>query len=171
MDWVLDIQMTTLIIRIQEIVWIILNGHKTICTSNFDTLEGMCGVKGLFCHLANLSGLTYGNVNENVRMERLRNLPRDRHLITEDKEEDRWMLEDKEFEMYAAYLLHPIESSYTMIEGGGKSHNDPGGGSWRLLCRTKSVEYHQRQLGNGYSICTSILLVLFMNCSIAIAYQ
>lgn len=87
----------------------------------------------------------YGNVNGNVVTERLE-VPAGRHMT----EEDSGMMED-DFEMYAAYLLDPIEVSNKM-EGGDSN------GSWRLLRKTETAEYHERSLGNGYSIRTSILL-------------
>mmetsp|Transcript_36609 Transcript_36609/g.59759 ORF Transcript_36609/g.59759 Transcript_36609/m.59759 type:complete len:156 (+) Transcript_36609:1542-2009(+) len=98
--------------------------------SNFQTLEEL-----------------YGNVNGRVRVERLE-VPDDRRL---SDEEDQMM--EKEFEKYAAYLFDPIEVSSKKSD----SHPDSKGG-WRLLRRTDTTEFHERQLGNGYSIRTSVLL-------------
>ena len=113
-------------------------------TSNFETLEEL-----------------YGNVNGNLRMER--NAGGGRRV---EKDEDKWMMmrEDDEFELYASYLLDPIElaSSFQIMSDDEDLHNEMdsngGVGSWRLLHKTETVEHHERKLGNGYSIHTSILL-------------
>jgi len=106
-------------------------------TLNFEALEQM-----------------YGNVNENVKVERLRNAATGGDRRTEDREEGEGrMLDDEEFEMFAAYLLDHIVTSSTMNEAG--DHSSSGS---RLLHRTDKTEHHVRQLGNGYSIRTSILL-------------
>lgn len=98
-------------------------------TSNFETLEEL-----------------YGNLNDIVRVEQM--LPNGgdgRLLITKEKR-----LLEEEFEKYAAYLSGPIE-----VSSKRNAHSD---GEWRLLHQTDTAEYHERQLGNGYSIRTSILL-------------
>mmetsp|Transcript_18216 Transcript_18216/g.32577 ORF Transcript_18216/g.32577 Transcript_18216/m.32577 type:complete len:635 (+) Transcript_18216:331-2235(+) len=98
-------------------------------TSNFETLEEL-----------------YGNLNDNVRTEqRLRNGGDGRLLSTKEER-----LLEEEFEKYAAYLSEPIEVS--------SKRNAQSDGEWRLLHQTDTAEYHERELGNGYSIRTSILL-------------
>lgn len=101
--------------------------------------------------------LMYGNVNENVKVERLRNAAAGGDRRTEDREEevDGRMLDDEEFELFAAYLQDPIVTSSTMNEAGDDGQHSSGS---RLLHRTDKTEHHIRQLGNGYSIRTSILL-------------
>lgn len=108
-------------------------------TSNFETLEEL-----------------YGNANGNVRMERLEVQGGVRRM-TEAEER----LLEEEFDKYAAYLLDPIEASSNMQSGDSQFIDSEGkevGGSWRLLLKTDTVEYHERRLGNGYSIRTSFLL-------------
>ena len=108
-------------------------------TLNFEALEQM-----------------YGNVNENVKVERLGNVATGGDRRIEDREEgERIMLDDEEFEMFAAYLLDPIVTSSTMNEDGNDGQHISGS---RLLHGTDKMEHHVRQLGNGYSIRTSILL-------------
>ena len=120
-------------------------------TSNFETLQEL-----------------YGNVNGNLRMERNAGGGGGRRAeVGEDGDDDEWMMrEDDEFELYASYLLDPIElaSSYQTMSDDNEDfeHNEMnsngGVGSWRLLHKTETVEHHERKLGNGYSIHTSILL-------------
>ena len=57
--------------------------------------------------------------------------------------------------LFAACLLDPIVTSSTMNEAGDDGQHNSGS---RLLHRTDKTEHHVRQLGNGYSIRTSILL-------------
>ena len=102
-------------------------------TLNFEALEQM-----------------YGNVNDNVKVERLGNVAGGGDRRTEDREEE--VDGNEEFELFAAYLLDPIVTSSTMNEVGNHSSGS------RLLHRTDKTEHHVRQLGNGYSIRTSILL-------------
>lgn len=90
----------------------------------------------------------YGSVNANLRVQNLQ--VGDRREL--NNEEEQRMLEE-EFERYAAYLLDPIEVK-SQTEGDANSL----GGDWRLLRKTDTAELHERQLGNGYSIRTSVLL-------------
>ena len=58
-----------------------------------------------------------------------------------------------ESDRYATYLVDPIE----VLSNDDSQHPDSKG-RWRLLRKTDTAESHERQLGNGYSIRTSILL-------------
>ena len=107
-------------------------------TSNFETLEEL-----------------YGNVNggNNLRVERYEAVPGEstrRRMMSEEEEEQEML--DEEFEAFASYLLDPIDIS------SGFANRDDGSGSWRLLRRTETAELHERRLGNGFSIRTSVLL-------------
>ena len=92
----------------------------------------------------------YGTVNEDGRSLRVEKLdaPGDRHR---NEQEERLLHE--EFDKYAAYLLDPIE----VLSNDDSQHPDSKG-RWRLLRKTDTAESHERQLGNGYSIRTSILI-------------
>ncbi|KAL3817472.1 hypothetical protein ACHAXA_001479 [Cyclostephanos tholiformis] len=75
--------------------------------------------------------------------------------------------DDDEFEAFAAYLSEPITTSSNFVAAAGgesdrlrrREDGSVAGGSWRLLSKTEKAEHHERILGNGYSIRTSILLV------------
>jgi len=81
----------------------------------------------------------YGNVNGVVRVKNMLQSGGGRRM----KEE---RLSDEEFEKYSASLLDPIDISSHFKEG------------WRLLLKTDTAEFHERRLGNGYTIRTSVLL-------------
>mmetsp|Transcript_13357 Transcript_13357/g.23451 ORF Transcript_13357/g.23451 Transcript_13357/m.23451 type:complete len:108 (+) Transcript_13357:2-325(+) len=92
----------------------------------------------------------YGTVNEDGRSLRVEKMedPNGRHV---NEPEERLLHE--EFDKYAAYLLDPIK----VLSNDDSQHPDSKG-EWRLLRKTDTAESHERQLGNGYSIRTSILL-------------
>lgn len=101
--------------------------------SNFESLEQL-----------------YGNVDGTVRVQKMQTQG-DRRM-GDDKEES--LREEEEFRTYASYLMDPIE-----VLGSAARHlRHDSGGEWRLLSKTDVAEHHERQLGNGYSIRTSILL-------------
>ena len=81
----------------------------------------------------------YGNVKGTVRLHNLLQSGGGRRM----KEE---RLSDEEFEKYSASLLDPIDISSQFKEG------------WRLLLKSDTAEFHERRLGNGYTIRTSVLL-------------
>ena len=116
--------------------------------SNFETLEEL-----------------YGNVNGvNVRMERLSASSSGgggRRMARSSREEEERL--EMEFEEYAAYLLEPIETSFNinrnLVHGQGEDEEDDSAQrNWRVLHRTDTHELHERNLGNGYTIRSSILL-------------
>lgn len=72
----------------------------------------------------------------------------ERHTATTLDEDQ--LIED-EFEMYSKFLYDPIQV-------GDEVSNSPDG--WRVLRKSDAIEYHVRDLGNGYSIRTSILLAI-----------
>jgi len=106
--------------------------------SNFNTLEELYG---------NVNNIVKDNakenVKDNVKVERMK-APGNR-LLSDEADQ----LIELEFEEYAAYLMDPIFVA--------SEHTDTRIG-WRLLRKTESAELHERHLGNGYSIRTSILL-------------
>ena len=61
---------------------------------------------------------------------------------------------DDEFEKYASYLLDAVEVVSTIHS----KSKEEGRGEFRLLRKTDTAEYHERRLGSGYSIRTSVLL-------------
>ncbi|KAL7531627.1 hypothetical protein ACHAXR_006010, partial [Thalassiosira sp. AJA248-18] len=112
--------------------------------SNFETLEKLYG---------NINGNGNGN-NNNLRVERSAVMDGDggdrRRMGSKEEEE--------EFEKYSAYLLE--DPTVETVFSSSKSPDDLKGeaGGWRLLRKTNSAELHERRLGNGYSILTSVLL-------------
>jgi len=106
--------------------------------SNFKTLEELYG---------NVNNIVKDNakenVKDNVKVERMK-APGNR-LLSDEADQ----LIELEFEEYAAYLMDPIFVA--------SEHTDTRIG-WRLLRKTESAELHEKHLGNGYSIRTSILL-------------
>jgi len=60
-------------------------------------------------------------------------------------------LTDDEFEMYAKFLSDPVQV-------GDEVSKSPDG--WRILRKSDTIEYQVRDLGNGYSIRTNILLAI-----------
>lgn len=94
----------------------------------------------------------YGNVNQShissgdtVAVEEKLKNNGERQLTLAD--------EQHLFDEYAKILMHdPIEVS---DESGGFPDVKKG---WRLLLRTENAVYHQKDLPNGYSIRSSILL-------------
>jgi hypothetical protein len=66
----------------------------------------------------------------------------------------------EEFETYAAHLLDPITvySSGADVVAAASGGGVVGAVTWRLLGRTDTAEHHERILGNGYTLRTSILL-------------
>ena len=100
--------------------------------SNFRKLEEMYG---------NIDGTSVRPADTKVRTRRVKVSPKD-----EQTRKD-------EFEMYSKYLSDPIQVS-TMDE------QQQIGDGWRLLRKTDTVEPHERDLGNGYKIRTSILLAI-----------
>eukprot|EP00956_Cyclotella_meneghiniana_P017349 scaffold28190_cov70-Cyclotella_meneghiniana.AAC.3 len=100
--------------------------------SNFRKLEEMYG---------NIDGTSVRPADTKVRTRRVKVSPKD-----EQTRKD-------EFEMYSKYLSDPIQVS-TMDE------QQQIGDGWRLLRKTDTVEHHERDLGNGYKIRTSILLAI-----------
>jgi hypothetical protein len=87
----------------------------------------------------NVDGSSVKTGNAKVRSRRISS--------TQDEEQ---MLQD-EFEIYSRYLSDPIPVS--TIE-------QPSADGWRLLRKTGTLEHHEKDLGNGYKIQTSILLAL-----------
>eukprot|EP00804_Cyclotella_cryptica_P011380 CCRYP_016040-RA/>CCRYP_016040-RA protein AED:0.20 eAED:0.20 QI:569/1/1/1/1/1/4/251/533 len=59
-------------------------------------------------------------------------------------------LTDDEFEIYSNFLSEPMQV-------GDEVSNSDG---YRVLRKSESIEYHVRDLGNGYSIRTSVLLAI-----------
>jgi hypothetical protein len=69
------------------------------------------------------------------------------------------LLTEEEFEKYASHLLDPIEtSSKWKVAEDSNGTKENARRSSRLLLKTETTEHHERDLGNGYSIRTSILL-------------
>ena len=86
-------------------------------------------------------------------------VPENRMLV--DQEKKQRMVTTREFEKYAIHLMDPIEtSSNWMVAEDGVAGTAAANarGSSRLLLKTKTSEHHERDLGNGYTIRTNILL-------------
>jgi hypothetical protein len=105
--------------------------------SNFKVLEELYGA-------VNQSGISTG---ETVAVEEKLENNGNRQLTLADEDEERL------FDKYAEYLLNdPIEVS----DESGEFPDVMNG--WRLLRRTENAVYHQKDLPDGYSIRSAILL-------------
>ncbi|KAL7466577.1 hypothetical protein ACHAXS_006861 [Conticribra weissflogii] len=99
--------------------------------SNFETLVGL-----------------YGNVDgTSVRVAKDAVPPDDRRVLKEER-----VLEE-EFEYYAGLLAEPIE-----VAGRESRKHPESGRGWRMLHQSELAEIHERDLGNGYAIRTTVLL-------------
>ncbi len=99
--------------------------------------------------LAELYGVVYYTVSEEM------DVPENRMLVAGGKER----MMNAEFEKYASRLSDPVETSSCWMaveDEDGAVENSRG--SCRLLLKTETYEHHERDLGNGFSIRTSILL-------------
>ena len=103
--------------------------------------------------LAELYGVVYYSVSEEM------DVPENRMLV--DQEKKQRMVTTNEFEKYAIHLMDPIETSSNWMvaeDGVDGAAAANARGSSRLLLKTKTSEHHERDLGNGYTIRTNILL-------------
>lgn len=97
--------------------------------SNYKTLEMLYG---------NVDGTSVRSSNRRARTRRTAATLEDERLL------------DDEFEFYSQFLSDPIHVS--------TNNEQLQSGGWRLLRKTETIEHHVTDLGNGYSIQTSILL-------------
>ena len=108
--------------------------------NNFETLEGMYGnVDGTSVRVAKSALPTDGGKKRRIQA-------RERRAMEDEESE-------KEFQMYATHLTDPVRISTR----GGRSRPGLGAG-WRLLRKTETVELHEKDLGDGYYLLTSVLL-------------
>lgn len=88
----------------------------------------------------NVDGTSVRPADSRVRTRRIKVSPKDEQTQKE------------EFEIYSKYLSDPIQVSTMDVHRRFDR--------WRLLRKTDTVEHHERDLGNGYKIRTSILLAI-----------
>jgi hypothetical protein len=101
--------------------------------SNWSTLEQM-----------------YGNIDGNsLRVSKLQASNGRERRTAADLTDERIL--EEEFAKYASYLSDPVQVSHN-------SKHPTSHEGWRLLRSTDTAEYHERDLGNGYSIRTQVLL-------------
>ena len=93
----------------------------------------------------------YGNVDGTSVRVSMDALPPGRRELGRGVELERFL--EEEFERYAAFLSDPVAVSRGESEEHPNAHE-----GWRLLRKTEKTEIHERDLGNGYSIRTSVLL-------------
>mmetsp|Transcript_3876 Transcript_3876/g.8667 ORF Transcript_3876/g.8667 Transcript_3876/m.8667 type:complete len:652 (-) Transcript_3876:141-2096(-) len=98
--------------------------------SNFETLVGLYG---------NVDGTSVRVAKDALPPDNQRKLKEERTLV--------------EFEYYAGFLAESIEVA------GRETLEHPGSKrGWRMLHQNESAEVHERNLGNGYTIRTTVLL-------------